>query len=242
MALSAAGPVAVSAAHFLASLIFLRNLPAHEFGLFSFVMVVVSFGMSLNVSLIVVPITRNLVTGEAGAAPDLLPDELAGLRAASPPAVRGAAGRRRAAAGSRPAGRCSRGVFTFRWFARCFAYVDGRMAAAIRSDLAYSAAADRDRWALLALTPSRQLHPGQRDAAAVGAGGAGAVRHSLSCATQFAALQRQSARLLADLPRPDPLVADGRGADRSDGQRPCLSGHLHFRPRRLSRCWRWACC
>src|SRR5471032_839815 len=63
--LSASGPVAVSAAHFLASLIFLRSLPAHEFGLFSFVMVVVSFGMSLNVSLIVVPITRNLVTGEA---------------------------------------------------------------------------------------------------------------------------------------------------------------------------------
>ena len=49
---SAAGPVAVSGAHFLASLIFLRNLPAREFGLFSFVMVVVSFGMSLNVSLI----------------------------------------------------------------------------------------------------------------------------------------------------------------------------------------------
>src|SRR3954464_12466271 len=63
--ISAAGPGAVSGAHFLASLIFLRNLPAHEFGLFSFVMVVVSFGMSLNVSLIVVPITRNLVTGEA---------------------------------------------------------------------------------------------------------------------------------------------------------------------------------
>src|SRR3982751_802534 len=63
--ISAAGPVAVSGAHFLASLIFLRSLPAHQFGLFSFVMVVVSFGMSLNVSLIVVPITRNLVTGEA---------------------------------------------------------------------------------------------------------------------------------------------------------------------------------
>ena len=66
---SAAGPVAVSGAHFLASLIFLRNLPAHEFGLFSFVMVVVSFGMSLNVSLISVPITRNLVTGETGTRP-----------------------------------------------------------------------------------------------------------------------------------------------------------------------------
>src|ERR1700757_4146654 len=61
---SASGPAAVSAAHFLASLVFLRNLPALEFGLFSFVMVVVSFGMSLNVSLISVPITRNLVTGE----------------------------------------------------------------------------------------------------------------------------------------------------------------------------------
>src|SRR3569623_57931 len=61
---SASGPVAVSGAHFLASLIFLRNLPAHDFGLFSFVMVVISFGMSLNVSLISVPITRNLVTGE----------------------------------------------------------------------------------------------------------------------------------------------------------------------------------
>ncbi|MDB5739785.1 MAG: hypothetical protein JWP16_825, partial [Alphaproteobacteria bacterium] len=45
-AVSAAGPLAVSAAHFLASLIFLRLLTAREFGLFSFVMVVVSFGMS----------------------------------------------------------------------------------------------------------------------------------------------------------------------------------------------------
>jgi len=30
------------------------------------------------------------------------------------------------------------GVFVFRWFARCFAYVDGRMGAAIGSDLTYS--------------------------------------------------------------------------------------------------------
>ena len=53
--ISTAGPVAVSGAHFLASLIFLRNLSTHEFGLFAFVMVVVSFGMSLTGSLIVVP-------------------------------------------------------------------------------------------------------------------------------------------------------------------------------------------
>src|SRR5215469_17054032 len=65
-AASVAGPVAVSGAHFLASLIFLRNLPAHEFGLFSFVMVVVSFGMSLNGALITVPLTRHLAAGRDG--------------------------------------------------------------------------------------------------------------------------------------------------------------------------------
>ena len=30
------------------------------------------------------------------------------------------------------------GMFTFRWFARCLASFDGRMAAAVQSDIAYS--------------------------------------------------------------------------------------------------------
>jgi hypothetical protein len=30
------------------------------------------------------------------------------------------------------------GVFSFRWFARCLAFIDGRMAAAVQSDIAYS--------------------------------------------------------------------------------------------------------
>jgi O-antigen/teichoic acid export membrane protein len=134
---SAAGPVAVSGAHFLASLIFLRNLPAHEFGLFSFVMVVVSFGMSLNVSLISVPITRNLVTGETETRPicfqvnwlvcalfaaSLFTALLVGHAPLMEGAMLGLFG----------------GVFTFRWFARCFAFVDNRMTAAIRSDFVYS--------------------------------------------------------------------------------------------------------
>src|SRR5579872_5979755 len=63
---SACGPVAVSGAHFLTSLVFLRNLSAHEFGLFSFVMVVVSFGMSLNGALITVPLTRHLAARTDG--------------------------------------------------------------------------------------------------------------------------------------------------------------------------------
>lgn len=137
--ISAAGPVAVSGAHFLASLIFLRNLPAQQFGLFSFVMVVVSFGMSLNVSLISVPLTRNLVTGETDTRPVCFQMNwlvcavfalllfAALLLGHAPPveaAMLGLFG----------------GVFAFRWFARCFAFVDGRMAAAIRSDFVYSIA------------------------------------------------------------------------------------------------------
>src|SRR3954471_220290 len=135
--ISAAGPVAVSGAHFLASLIFLRNLPAHEFGLFSFVMVVVSFGMSLNVSLISVPITRNLVTGETGTRPICFQINwlvcaafaallFTALLIGHAPLIEGAM---LALFG---------GAFTFRWFARCFAFVDGRMSAAIRSDFVYS--------------------------------------------------------------------------------------------------------
>ncbi len=133
---SAAGPIVVSGAHFLASLIFLRNLPAQEFGLFSFVMVVVSFGMSMNGSLIAVPLTRQIVTGMDDTRPAcfqmnwLVCFGFAGLLFAA------------LLCGHAPlADSCLlalfAGVFTFRWFARCFAYVDGRMAAAVRSDLAY---------------------------------------------------------------------------------------------------------
>jgi O-antigen/teichoic acid export membrane protein len=135
--MSAAGPVAVSGAHFIASLIFLRNLSAHEFGLFSFVMVVVSFGMSLNVSLIAVPITRHLVTGEASTRPTCF--QMNWLVCGGFAALLFAA----LLASGAPLQEAIMlalfaGVFTFRWFARCFAYVDGRMGAAIRSDLAYS--------------------------------------------------------------------------------------------------------
>ena len=136
---SAAGPVAVSGAHFLASLIFLRALPAREFGLFSFVMVVVSFGMSLNVSLISVPITRNLVTGEKHTRPICFPMNwlvcggfaallFAALLAGGP------------ALGQAAMLALFAGTFTFRWFARCLAFVNGRTAAAIQSDMLYGAA------------------------------------------------------------------------------------------------------
>ena len=134
---SAAGPLAVSGAHFLASLILLRALPAREFGLFSFVMVVAAFGMSLNVSLITVAITRNLVTGEDGTRPICF--QMNWLVCGLFGAVLGLAlllGR------APPQEALTLGLFgaafTFRWFGRCFAFVNGRTTAAIQSDLAYS--------------------------------------------------------------------------------------------------------
>jgi hypothetical protein len=134
---SAAGPVAVSGAHFLASLIFLRSLPTREFGLFSFVMVVVSFGMSLNASLITVPLTRHIVTGAGDTRPVCFQMNwlVCILFAATLFAALLFSG-----ASLRDAGLLAlfAGVFTFRWFARCLAFVDGRMAAAIQSDLSYS--------------------------------------------------------------------------------------------------------
>ena len=66
--LSTSGPVATSGAHFLASLLFVRNLPAGEFGLFSFVLVIVPFCMSIIGSTAVIPVTRSL--GEPEAARD----------------------------------------------------------------------------------------------------------------------------------------------------------------------------
>src|SRR5580692_285 len=134
---SAAGPVAVSGAHFVASLIFLHSLPAGEFGLFSFVMVVVSFGMSLNASLITVPLTRHIVTGASDTRPVCF--QINWLVCIGFAATLFAA----LLFGGAPikdAGLLAlfAGVFTFRWFARCLAFVDGRMTAAIQSDLSYS--------------------------------------------------------------------------------------------------------
>ena len=60
MAISTAGPVAISGAHFLASLLFVRNLPASEFGVFSFVLVIVPFCMSIIAALLVLPVNSAL--------------------------------------------------------------------------------------------------------------------------------------------------------------------------------------
>lgn len=140
--LSTCGPVATSGAHFLASLLFVRNLPADSFGLFSFILVIVPFAMSATAALLVIPVTNSLCepvekreqVNACCLKLNLLLSLLTALgvfaallaaRAAGTPAILlGLFG----------------GAFTFRWFGRCFAYVEGRMMAAVASDLAYALA------------------------------------------------------------------------------------------------------
>src|SRR6185437_12807795 len=138
--LSTSGPVVTSGAHFLASLVFVRNLAAGEFGLFSFVLVIVPFCMSLIAAAVVIPVTCSLSEPEEARAGinatclklNLLLSLLAGLAvfcflflagAKLPPAALLA---------------LFGGLLTARWFARCFAYVQGRMHRAVGSDLTYA--------------------------------------------------------------------------------------------------------
>lgn len=138
--LSASGPVATSAAHFLASLLFVRNLAAASFGLFSFVLVIVPFAMSATAALLIIPVTRSLgetaqrreqiaacclklnLLFSALAALGVFAALLAARSAMSPAILLGMFG----------------GALTFRWFGRCYAYVEGRMKAAVTSDMTYA--------------------------------------------------------------------------------------------------------
>jgi len=54
--LSAIGPIATSGAHFAASLIFLHRMEQAEFGLFSFLLVIVPFGLSISSGLLCAPL------------------------------------------------------------------------------------------------------------------------------------------------------------------------------------------
>ncbi|HEY5347569.1 MAG TPA: hypothetical protein VIJ72_05210, partial [Rhizomicrobium sp.] len=135
--LSTFGPVTISGAHFLASLIFLRNLPAAEFGLFSFVLVVVPFCMSMSGALVATPVA----TATHGQNPVVIASCLKlnlvlGVVAALGVFCFLMISHAKTDAALLLAG--FGGALTFRWFLRCYAYVDGRIFAAIGSDIAYS--------------------------------------------------------------------------------------------------------
>jgi hypothetical protein len=140
--LSACGPVATSGAHFLASLFFVRNLPADAFGLFSFVLVIVPFCMSMMGALAVIPVTSSLGRPEAERAGivavclklNLLLSLLASIGVFAVLILA------RAQPASAALLALFGGILTARWFARGFAMVQDQVGRAIASDLAYALA------------------------------------------------------------------------------------------------------
>jgi len=138
--LSASGPVATSGAHFLISFIFMREMFAHQFGLFSFVMVIVPFCMSMIAAALSLPITRSLdkagIPDAAIVATSLKLNILLSVFAAilvggallfigAPQSVALMMG-------------LYGGVMSCRWFLRCFANNQGQVKRAVASDLIYA--------------------------------------------------------------------------------------------------------
>lgn len=139
-ALSAGGPLSMSAAHFIASLIVLRALPSAEFGLFSFMLVVVPLCMSACGALLIAPLARAaakpLLSREAEIATHLKVNLVFGGVAA---VLSGTL-----AYGSGATGGVAfvmglyGGTMCLRWFARAVAYAENKPARVAASDVCYS--------------------------------------------------------------------------------------------------------
>ncbi len=134
------GPISIAGAHFLTSLLFLRFLPPAQFGLFSFVFVVVPFALSMGGALF----GAALVNSANGKVP-MTAGELAAYMKANLVYAGLAAiaifGLMIAGTASMPLAAIVAfygALMTIRWFARCHAYAVHQMPRAIVSDLIYS--------------------------------------------------------------------------------------------------------
>jgi O-antigen/teichoic acid export membrane protein len=139
-AMTAAGPISISAAHFVAAIIFLHTLARAEFGLFSFVFVIVSFCFSMSGALFGASLVNSLNTvgflSEASLASFMKANALFSVLAACVvfALMLGGSATPEIAALIALYG----GVMTMRWFARSHAYAIHKMKRAIISDLTYS--------------------------------------------------------------------------------------------------------
>jgi O-antigen/teichoic acid export membrane protein len=138
--LSAGGPMATSAAHFVASLIFLRAFAPAEFGLFSFLLIVVPFSLSITGSLLAPSLMAELRQtariGDASLATHLKANlVIAGLAIAAVAALMFGSG-----AGAKPALLLGvyGGVMTLRAFGRSYAYAVKAPLRALFCDIVYS--------------------------------------------------------------------------------------------------------
>jgi hypothetical protein len=138
--LSALGPIAVSGAHFGASLMFLHRLSPREFGMFSFLLVVVPFCLSISSGLLGAPLLNavgkpEMVAGSKSAAfreVNRFYCLSAGLVTAMLMYFSGAEKFTSVLLGFYAA------TMTFRWFSRYTSYNANRAIPAAASDLIYS--------------------------------------------------------------------------------------------------------
>jgi O-antigen/teichoic acid export membrane protein len=139
-AMSAMGPISISGAHFVAAIIFLHTLARAEFGLFSFVFVIVSFCFSMSGALFGASLVNSLNTvgflSKAGLASFMKANALFSLLAAVLVFALMLGGS--ASPGLAALIGLYGGVMTMRWFARSHAYAIHKMPRAIGSDLTYS--------------------------------------------------------------------------------------------------------
>jgi O-antigen/teichoic acid export membrane protein len=139
--LSAAGPVLVSGAHFAAALMFLRALPPAQFGLLSFLFIVVPFCLSASGALVGAPLVTAIKSGLAIDEGDLstyLKTNLVICAAAAGIVFALTVSQMPAYVALLLAAYAA--LMALRWFARCLTYVTDGPVRPIVSDLVYGAA------------------------------------------------------------------------------------------------------
>jgi hypothetical protein len=169
---SAMGPISISAAHFVASVIFLRALSATDFGLFSFLLVVAPFCLSASGALLGASLTT-LLSRQAGMDEAQLATHLkANLVVCALAGFVTFAGMwlSRASLPLAALFGLYAGIMTLRWFARGFAYVRLQRARAVLSDIAYSLALAGGLFALLLTGTLSIFHAGMVLAGSAGLG------------------------------------------------------------------------
>ena len=138
-AISASGPVVIAGAHFVASLLFLRVAAPEDFGIFSFVLVVVPLALSLSGALLGAPIAGALNRGRTIDENEMgtyLKSNLAYSVAACVLVFLALLASRAPAPAALPLALYG-GAMAFRWFARSLAYAKHKPLTAVFSDLVY---------------------------------------------------------------------------------------------------------
>jgi O-antigen/teichoic acid export membrane protein len=137
---SALGPMSIAGAHFIAALIFLRTMQRADFGLFSFVFIVVPFCLSMTGAMFGASMVRSANRAEPMSADELAAYMKANLVFAGlcSTVVFGLMLGGSASPGLAAIVALYGGIMTTRWFARCHAYATHNMSRAVISDVVYS--------------------------------------------------------------------------------------------------------